>query len=507
VSPVPKYFCHDDDPAAAAQRPQRPNFLLIVADDLNFDSVGFMGGVAPNVTPNIDRLAAERQVFTRTYAAVSVWQPSRQAMLSGKYPPNYGSVGFNPMKEGTRTVVTNLRDANYLTASFYKLGHMQPDSSFPWNMTDDNTFIKGRIGTKAIGRAPTLLAEATRATIAAATKANQPFFLVINSADSHRPFPGDRTMAGLADREMIENPSRIYRPNEVTLPAPLPDLPEARVDVARYAYAVRRLDDTVGRCLNVLEKMNVVNHTIALFVSDNGMPMPFGKFETYRDSIRGPLIIRWPGRLAPAMDDTSLVSLTDVAPTMLDMADAPPLPDDIDGKSLLPLIRNKNLVWRDVVVGTRYDDIYYGHLITRSRETAEGAARVNAGGSHNRGTMKRTMNKRGITDGVYHYIYNHFYEPKNNRTRAIPYDNGMILAAMEVAVAGGDLALFDRLDFYLYRAQEEFYNTRIDPGSEKNLIGEESLRPQIVKLQQALLDWMIRTNDPVVRDFTAFLEK
>ena len=77
----------------------RPNFLLITADDMSYDSPGFTGGVAPGVTPNIDRLAGESFSFGRAFSTVSVCQPSRQSMLSGLYPHNYGSAGFFPMKE------------------------------------------------------------------------------------------------------------------------------------------------------------------------------------------------------------------------------------------------------------------------------------------------------------------------------------------------------------------------------------------------------------------------
>lgn len=495
---------------ASAER--RPNFLLVVADDLNWDSLGFMGGVAPGVSPNIDKLASESQVFSRTHAATSVCQPSRQAMMSGLYPPNYGAVGFNAMKEGTPTVVSNLSNEGYLTATFHKFWHMRPFSSFPWAMTEDNTIIPGRIGSKRIGRAPTLLGEATRKTIEASKARNRPFFLVINSADTHRPFPGDAGNSRFEQKESLEDPSRFYDPSEVTVPRPLPDIPEARKDIARYAASVRRLDDTVGRCLVALEEYGVQDNTVVLFVSDNGMPMPFGKFETYRDSIRGPMIVRWPRVFAPAMDNTTLVSLTDVAPTILEMASAPAL-TDIDGRSLLPLVNKQpGLQWRDVVVGTRYEDIYYGHAINNRRDPealreqlrAEGW--VEAGGDHSAATMKRTMNKRGITDGVYHYIYNHFYNDETrNSTTAIPYENGTILKAMKEVAASGDLDMSERLDFYLHRSQEEFYDTVSDPGSENNLIHEETIQQKVRALRQKLLKWMIETNDPVAADFESFL--
>lgn len=491
---------------------QRPNFLLIVADDLNFDSLGFMGGVAPQVSPNIDQLASESQVFSRTHAATSVCQPSRQAMLSGNYPPNYGAVGFNPMEEGTPTVVSKLSIEGYLTATFHKFWHMRPFSSFPWAMTEENTMIQGRSGTKRIGRAPTLLAEATRKTIEASKANRQPFFLVINSADTHRPFPGDSVNARFEEKETLEDPSRFYDPSEVTLPRPIPDLPDARKDIARYASSVRRLDDTVGRCLEALAEFGMENNTVVMFVSDNGMPMPFGKFETYRDSIRGPMIVRWPGVLKPTMDNTTLVSLTDVAPTILEMAGASAL-TNIDGRSLIPLINKKpGLRWRDVVVGTRYEDIYYGHAINNRpnaealREKLRSEGWVDASGDHKQGTMKRTMNKRGITDGVYHYIYNHFYDAETrNSTTAIPYEGGTILKAMKEVAASGDLAMSERLDFYLHRAQEEFYDTQSDPGSENNLIDEEMFQPQVAMLRQKLLGWMIETNDPVIDDYASLL--
>jgi N-sulfoglucosamine sulfohydrolase len=78
----------------------RPNILLIVADDMNYDSPGFTGGVAPDVTPNINGLARQSFSFEKAFSTVSVCQPSRQLMLSGLLPHNYGSAGFSPMKDG-----------------------------------------------------------------------------------------------------------------------------------------------------------------------------------------------------------------------------------------------------------------------------------------------------------------------------------------------------------------------------------------------------------------------
>jgi len=84
--------------------------------------------------------------------------------------------------------------------------------------------------------------------------------------------------------------------------------------------------------------------------------------------------VRWPGRFQPVVDDVHLVSLTDIAPTILDIVGAKPLPD-IDGRSFLPLVLDQEqppagdaLPWRDVIVGTRYEDILRGVDTEEKRE-------------------------------------------------------------------------------------------------------------------------------------------
>lgn len=494
------------------ERPTKPNFLLFIADDLNYDSLGFMGGVAPNVTPHLDSLAQQSVVFKSAHAAVSVCQPSRQSMLSGKYPQNYGSVGFHPMAEGTQTVVTRLSDEGYFTSNLHKMWHMQPSSSFPWDMTEDTVELKGREfqsnrRPKRIGRSPSMLAEASRVTMQMADEGDQPFFLIVNSADSHRPFPGSESSFSF-QTEQIENPSRLYDPSEVIIPHPLPDIPYIREDVAKYASSVRRLDDTIGATLRVLEEEGHDEDTIVMFTSDNGMPFPFGKFDTYRDSLNAPLLVRWPGRFAPRVDASSLVSLIDIAPTIVQLSQAQPLLD-IDGSSLLPLLNgDANVAWRDCVVGTRYEDIFYGIFIDRYPDPAAKRAELRSEGwvdatDHSAlGTMKRTMNKRSITDGRYQYIYNHFFD-EDGSIPAFPYETRDYLQMQQAALSNATLA--ERLEFYRRRAKEEFYDRDTDPGSYLNLIEDPVFQAKVETFRQKLMDWMIATNDTIADDFQSHL--
>jgi len=343
----------------------RPNVLLIVADDFNYDSAGFAGGVAPDVTPNLDRLAAESFSFEKAFTSVSVCQPARQSMLSGLIPNHYGSGGFFPMKEGTPTLPALLRASGYLTGNIHKKHHMLPTEAFNWAFDNKKLGLTDPDG--MVGRDPQGIAGGLRKFIQEADKNDQPFFMVVNSADSHRPFHGDPfnpniPFWGNGKFEInIKDPSRIYKPEEVIVPPTLPDIPEIRNDLEKYASSVRRLDDTVGACLNVLDELGKNTSTLVIFVSDNGMPLPYAKFDCYMGSNRSPLLMRWPERIKkPVKDKDHLVSLMDITPTVLELADLP-IPSPMDGKSLVPFLENRTPEsWRESIVYLRNEDIYYG---------------------------------------------------------------------------------------------------------------------------------------------------
>ena len=145
-------------------------------------------------------------------------------------------------------------------------------------------------------------------------KNKQPFFMVVSSADSHRPFHGDPFNSnipfwGNGQFEInLKDPSRFYTPEEGVVPPTLPDTPDIRKDLAKYASSVRRLDDTVGECLNVLDELGKKSSTLVIFVSDNGMPLPYAKFDCFMGSNRSPFLMRWPdGIEKPQIDKEHLV--------------------------------------------------------------------------------------------------------------------------------------------------------------------------------------------------------
>ena len=478
----------------------RPNFLLITADDMSYDSPGITGGVAPDVTPNIDLLAGESFSFERAFSTVSVCQPSRQSMLSGLYPHNYGSAGFFPMKDGIPALPSLLGAAGYFTGNINKTEHMLPEESFNW------AFEAKRAGYRNYGRDPEALAGALREVIELAEDQKKPFFMVVNSADPHRPFYGD-------PKDSLRNskkPSRVYGPEEVSIPPALPDIPGIRIDLARYASSVKRLDDAVGACLKVLEEKQKVSSTVVIFTSDHGMPLPFAKFDSYLGSNRTPLLIRWPKLKGEYnVDKHHLVSLMDLTPTILEMAGAP-VPENLDGKSLLPFLEDRPAEnWREAIVFLRNNDIYYrlGNKsagFVREKELQGWEYRPD---HRSKRTYSRNKEIRTYYDGHYGYIYNNCYKEDGFKLDSlgaiVPYGDPS-LTAMRIASAT-DMLIKQRYAFYLLRANEELYDWSKDPGSTHNLAKDPEYSGVLSGARKGLLQWMKSSDDPLVDEYLNFV--
>ncbi len=497
----------------------KPNVLLIVADDLSYDSVGFAGGVAPDITPNIDILHKQGISFKNAFNSVSVCQPSRQSMLTGLLPHKYGSFGFFPIKKNVPTLPALLAKAGYLTAIIHKKHHMLPEALFGWHYDNESLGLHDPDG--VVGRDPEAFAQGFKKLINSAEDQGAPFFLVANSADPHRPFHGDPIEANGwffgYKKVTLKEPSRIYSADEVTVPPELPDLPGIREDLARYASSVRRLDDTVGACMEVLEASGKADSTIVIFVSDNGMPLPFAKFDTYLSSNRTPFLIRLPDRSAAGrVDESHLVSLMDVTSTVLELVGIP-VPEGLDGKSLLPLIEGKVVNnWRDEIVFLRYEDIYYGDGIEkRLRYEPDFISTLKKRGWKLRpdhpseGTFSRERQQRCYFDGQFGYIFNDWYRPDGLEFcplgAGVPYKDRSFNSMSKVA--GKNRAVSERVQHYLLRSPEELYDWTKDPGSQVNLVENPEFATQLKKSREKLKNWMKVNNDPLLKSYEAKIYK
>ena len=146
---------------------------MIVADDMNWDTPGCFGGAAPDITPNIDRLATEGMRFRHAYVNISICTPSRSVILTGLYPRKNGAEGFQRIRQGTPNLPSILNAEGYLCGIIGK--PLRQQELFRWSTTyrwqgtgDENRW----------GRDPAVFRKFAKNFFAMANTSQQPFFLM-----------------------------------------------------------------------------------------------------------------------------------------------------------------------------------------------------------------------------------------------------------------------------------------------------------------------------------------
>lgn len=431
----------------------RPNILLFTADDLHAGSLGVYGGKVENLTPHLDAFAAESLLFTKAHVNAAICAPCRAIIATGRYSHNSGAMGFMPAREDVPDIVTTLKAAGYHTGILGKVNHSTPKKSMTW----DYAFDQKDLGN---GRNPGIYYQRSKVFLEQAQAENKPFYFMVNSHDPHRPYCNpDKLTKGAA------MPSKVYKPKDVAVPGFLPDLPGVRAELAMYLNSTRRLDDTFGKVMQALEESGTAKNTLVLFITDNGIAVPFAKCNAWFHSTRTPLLVRWPGVVKPeTRDERHFVSVVDFFATFVDVAGVKD-PAGLDGRSFLPLLKGQSQEGRD-------------YVFTQIDSKAGGAS----------------VPMRCVQNETFGYIYNPFSDGKywyrNN-------NEGRTMAAMNAA-AKTDPAIKARVDLFRYRVPEEFYNLKTDPDCLHNLIDDPAHAEQIEQLRGRLADHMKRTNDPML---------
>jgi len=290
-------------PARAQQtRDDRPNIVIFLADDLGWRDTGPYGNPAVH-TPSIDRLARAGLVVRYAFGTSPQCSPSRISMLSGRWPHATRTEDLHtPLPAGVSLLPTLLQRAGYFTGDMAKT-HYGPNGErqFQWYSPETASAL------------PAFLDSA----------GTRPFFLWVGFHEPHRPYPEGR-------------PS--HPPARVRLTPYLADAPATREDLARYYDAIERMDAKIGTMMDELERRRLLDHTLVVFLSDNGAPFPREKGTLYDSGTRTPLILDWPGVVrAGAVWDRGMVSTLDLAPTVLELAGAP-VPPDMQGRSFRALL-------------------------------------------------------------------------------------------------------------------------------------------------------------------------
>jgi arylsulfatase A-like enzyme len=358
--------------------PTRPNLVFIMADDHAAQAIGAYGSQL-NATPHIDRIARGGMRFDACFCTNSICTPSRASILTGMYSHINGVTTLDtPWDARQPTFVTALAEAGYQTAIVGKwhLGHggiHDPRSFDRWIVLPDQgeyhdpLFLTAEGPVRLEGYATDLITDLSLDWLARRDP-TRPFGLLIHHKAPHRSWEPDEAHAGrYHDADLPVPPGfdddhsgqapaasearmRMADLTESDLKAPIPVGLDVDAEsrwrwrrfIEDYLACVASIDDNVGRVLDWLDEAGLADDTVVVYTSDQGFFLGehgwFDKRFMYEESIRMPLLVRYPREVTPASATDAMVLNVDFAPTFCDLARVP-IPATMQGRSLLPILR------------------------------------------------------------------------------------------------------------------------------------------------------------------------
>lgn len=322
------------DQRSSANQRKQPNILIFNGDDLG-PMLGCYGDRYAH-TPNMDQLAATGVRFSTAWVSQASCSPSRSSMYTGLFPHQNGQIGLAhhgyAMHREYPTIVTVLKNAGYRTAVVGKF-HIEPKSACPFDVqfTDSEICSKQRDVTRMAEVADQFIGEC----------GDQPFYLMVNWIDPHKPFTDQ--LNGLP-----ADPVKLV--DVATLPHLQLDSPKLRKDTAGYYNCVARLDVGVGMIMDVLKKHGKLEDTVVIVIGDHGPPFTRSKCSCYDTGMRIPMIVNYPAAAQRGIVRNEMVCTVDLLPTICELT-GQPAPPDLAGQSFAPLLMGKAVPWRQYMFG------------------------------------------------------------------------------------------------------------------------------------------------------------
>ncbi|MEZ2388132.1 sulfatase [bacterium RCC_150] len=446
---------------------KQPNIVWISTHDINPD-LGSYRGVWPGaeyaVTPHLDALAAEGARFDRAFAAAPICAPARSAIMTGCFPTAIGTMHM-------RTKAVPPPEVRLLPEYFRAAGYY----------TSNNVFTDFQV------EVPRTVFDDCSASAHWRNRPDpgQPFFAAFHGMATHESqiYLGDEAFAAATSHVPAE---ARHDPAGAPVPPYYPDTPVFRGAIARYADLITEMDAWVGRILAELEEDGLAQDTIVVFWSDHGRGMPRAKRWACEAGLREPLLVRWPGRIAPHTVVTDLVHTMDLAPTMIAAAGLP-VPDHMHGKALFDL--------NGCLADCPNEYVY--------------------GGRDRQGEAEDTI--RTVRDSRFRYVRN--YHPGRAPMQHNDYPDSLAtwaelrrFAFLEAEQLGrGErrslLTPLQRRLLAADKAAEELYDLDADPHETCNLAADPNRAADLARLRQALGAWQERHGDLGLIDEETLLEE
>ncbi len=404
-----------------------PNIVFYISDDLSASDISIYKNQGIEV-PNITRLAESGLKFNRAFIASPSCAPSRAALLTGLYPNNNGALANHTYpRTDLQRLPQILKKLGYEVVAFGKIDH---------NITEERAEQNGfDFYSKKMTQLPQQVREYFKNKVS-----DKPVCLLVGDRRPHV--------------QWIEDAN--YPMNEVRLPDFFLDTQETREHWARYATDVQGMDHDMGEIMR-MAKENLGENSIFLFSADHGSQWPFGKWNLYDYGIRVPLIVSWQGNISAGSNTDALVSWIDIFPTLIDIAGGK-VPNDIDGKSFLSVLKNPHTGFRDYIFTEHSGDGDFNVYPIRSVRTER-----------------------------FKYIENLFPENYHtNHSDVLRKDGaGGYWDSWEV-LAQNDSTAFMQVQKYFIRPEAEFYDLKNDPLEQVNLIYDRNYIKEINRLKSIL---------------------
>ncbi len=470
--------------AAETSMSARPNILIAISDDQSYMHTSYAGCLAVN-TPAFDRVAREGVFFRNGFAASPGCSPSRAALLTGRHTWQIEQAGTHASSFPAKYVAFPdlLEQSGYfvgMTGKGWAPGNFQVDGRSRNPAGPD--FSKRTTTPPHAGISRNDYA-ANFADFLSARPKGQPFYFWYGATEPHRIYEKG---VGLKTGKKLEDAS----------PPPfLPDTPEVRSDILDYCVEIEWFDRHLGQMLKLLEEAGELDNTLVIVTSDNGMPFPRAKGNTYEYGVHVPLAVRWGARAQGGRSVDDPIGFVDLSATILDAAGVkhPSSEYPLSGRSIMNILVSDK---QGLVDGSRT-------AIYAARER-HSSARYN----------NWTYPQRALRTPDFLYIRN--FRPdrwpagdpvllRNDGTPAGPhtgYKDADPSPTLDFLIAkAGDPTLGKYFQLAVARRPgEELFDMRNDPGCLNNLAANPKFARTKDELARQLEDYLRRTGDARVLD-------
>lgn len=451
----------------------KPNIVLIVSDDHGTDALGCYGNPVIK-TPALDALAKEGTRFTHAFCTAPSCSPSRSVILTGLHNHNNGMYGLEhsfhhfSSFDNVLSLPVLLAQNNYRTARVGKF-HLGPEYVYKFEKVFSSG-IANQPDSVSLGRSPVEMAELCQSFIK--EESEQPFFLYYATDDPHRSniyLPnGEVSFDTYPEPNAFGNQKNgvpgvhkvSYKPEEVIVPSFLPDTRECREELAQYYQSVSRLDQGIGKLVDILKAAGKYENTLIVYISDNGVAFPGAKTTLYEPGIRLPCIVKAPGQ-GTGYIQNGLISWTDITPTILDYAKVNIVRGNFHGRSFKKLVESENTYgWNEVFASQTLHEV----------------------------TMYYPM--RMVRGERYKLIYNLAHQ--------LPYPFALDLRQSPTWISTENTIYYGQKtkEQFIYRPQFELYDLENDPDEKENLSGNPEYADVLKRMKEKIYNFQENTDDP-----------